>query len=108
MEMRNQYFLKMSGSISIGKQREFQQTITFIFNQLPSACVSRHLALDMNVSNLYHIYSIWQSEESLLAFKMSSEFELLKGTFQTLGVYNDTLAGRWASIQLFDLYHYEV
>lgn len=103
MEQSNLYFLKISGSIAIGKQREFQQTVQFIFNQLPSSCISRSLALDMNVSNLYHLYMLWKSEDTLMAFRASHEFELLKGAFQTLGLYQDALSGKWADVHVFEL-----
>ncbi len=108
MENSNSYFLKISGFIGIGKQREFQQTVQFIFNQLPSACISRSLAPDMNVSNLYHFYTLWKSEESLMAFRASHELELLKGAFQTLGLYQDAINGKWADIQLFELKHLDI
>ena len=103
MENQNFYLLKISGSIGIGKQREFQQTVQFIFNQLPSECVTHSLALDLHVSNLYHFYTVWKSEESLMAFRASHEFDLLQGAFQTLGLYRDTMTGKWADIHLFHL-----
>lgn len=103
MENHNLYFLKISGSIGIGKQREFQQTVQFIFNQLPSECVNHSLALDLHVSNLYHFYTLWKSKDSLMSFQASHEFELLKGAFQTLGLYRDALSGKWADVQVFEL-----
>lgn len=99
------YFLKISGLINKTKHQEFQQTVQFIFNHLSTACLSRNLALDVNTPNLYHFYSLWQSEDSLIAFKSSHEFELLKGAFQTLGQYEETMAGKKADIQLFELNH---
>jgi hypothetical protein len=105
MEKKHSYFLKISGSIAIGKQREFQQTVQFIFNHLPADCVIHNLALDLHVSNLYHLFTLWETEQSLQAFRSSNEFELLKGAFQTLGVYNGALTGKWADVQLFDLNH---
>lgn len=97
------YFLKISGLINKTKHQEFQQTVQFIFNHLSSACLSHNLALDVNTTNLYHFYSLWQSEDSLLAFKASQEFELLKGAFQTLGQYEETMSGKKADMQLFEL-----
>jgi len=99
------YFLKISGTISTSKQREFQQTVQFIFNHLSSACLDRNLSLDVITPNLYHFYSLWQSEDALLAFKSSHEYELLKGAYQTLGKYQDTMAGKKADVQLFELNH---
>jgi hypothetical protein len=105
MDKDSLYFLKISGLISTGKHREFQQTVQFIFNQIPSTCLKHNLALDVHITNLYHLYLLWQSGESLIAFKTSHEFELLKGAFQTLGEYEDTMSGKKADVQLFELNH---
>jgi heme-degrading monooxygenase HmoA len=103
MERDNLYFLKISGTVAAGKQREFQQTVQFVFNHLSSSCLEHNLTLDVHSPELYHLYSLWNSEGSLHAFKSSHEFELIKGAFQTLGSYNDTMSGRWADFQLFEL-----
>jgi hypothetical protein len=107
MDKDTLYFLKISGLINSAKHHEFEQTVQFIFNHLSTACLSRNLALDINTPNLYHFYSMWQSEGSLLAFKSSHEFELLKGAFQTLGQYQETMYGKKADTQLFELNHLE-
>ncbi len=103
MDKDAMYFLRISGLIHKAKHQEFEQTVQFIFNHLSTACLSRNLALDINTPNLYHFYSLWQSEDSLLAFKSSHEFELLKGAFKTLGLYEETMAGKKAELQLFEL-----
>lgn len=103
MERIKLYFLKISGAIGVGKQREFQQTVQFVFNHLPSDCIDYNLCLDVHQPELYHLYSLWKSEDSIVAFKLSHEFELLKGAFQTLGYYQETMTGSRADIQLFDL-----
>lgn len=97
------YFLKISGLINHAKRQEFQQTVQFIFNHLSSDCLSHHLAVDVNAPNLYHFYSLWHTEDSLVAFKSSHEFALLKGAFQTLGQYRETMSGKKAEVQLFEL-----
>lgn len=107
MDKDNLYFLKISGNVSSGKHREFQQTVQFIFNHLPIGCLGRNLALDVHHPNLYHLFSLWQSEAALLIFKSSHEFELLKGAYHTLGEYEDTMAGRIAEAQLFELNNLE-
>ena len=103
MENSGLYFLKMSGTIGIGKQREFQQTVQFVFNHLPSGCVNHNLTLDVHTPELYHVYSLWNSKDSLYSFRSSKEFELIKGGFQTLGSYRDTMSGRTANVQLFEI-----
>jgi hypothetical protein len=102
MDKGDLYFLKISGYIHAGKHREFEQTVKFLFNQLPGENLERNLALDVTHSNLYHIYSLWQSEKSLLAFKASHEYKLLEGAFQTLGEYQVTMSGKMAIVQLFE------
>jgi hypothetical protein len=103
VEKSNLYFLKISGTVGAGKQREFHQTVQFVFNHLPSGCVNHNLTLDVHTPELYHVYSLWNSEDSLYSFRSSKEFELIRGGFQTLGSYRDTISGRLASIQLFDI-----
>lgn len=103
MERDNLYFLKISGTVGAGKQREFQQTVQFVFNHLSSDCLNHNLAHDVHTPELYHLYSVWNSEDSLYTFSSSHEFQLIKGAFQTLGSYKDTMSGRSASFQLFEL-----
>ena len=105
MERDNLYFLKISGIASAGKQREFQQTVQFVFNHVSSDCVNHNLALDVHTPDLYHLYSVWNSEDALYSFRTSNEFELIKGAFQTLGTYYDTMSGRRPNIQIFELDH---
>lgn len=96
------YFLKITGTINWGKHTEFQQTVQFIFQHLPGGCLSRDLARDVFSPNVYHLFSIWNSGESLATFKSSNEYHVLKGSFQTLGFYESTTTGRLADVQLFE------
>jgi hypothetical protein len=96
------YFLSISGEVTLNKYREFEQTVQFVFNHLPSECLNHHLASDVHISGIYHIYLVWRSRDSLHAFKSSKEFNLLKGAFQTLGVQSHTTEGKWADIQIFE------
>lgn len=96
------HFLKISGVIHAEKHHEFQQTVQFIFNQLPQQCVKREFSIDIHNADLYHIYTLWQSEQSLIAFKFSNELNLLSGAFQTLGTNSETVTGRWMDVQLFN------
>lgn len=98
----NTYFLKITGTISWGKHTEFQQTIQFIFHHLPGGCVAHDLARDVFSPNVYHLFSMWDSKESLAHFKTSKEYQVLKGAFQTLGFYDSTTTGRLADVQLFE------
>jgi len=107
MDKGTLYFLKISGLISKTKQQEFQQTVQFIFNQLSNACLGRNLALDVINPGLYHFYSVWKTEDSLIAFKNSHEFELLMGAFKTLGKYEQTMTGKKSDLQLFELNYFD-
>ena len=98
----NIHFLKITGTINWGKHTEFQQTIQFIFHHLPSGCVAHDLARDVFSPNVYHFFSMWDSKESLARFKESKEYQVLKGSFQTLGFYDSTTTGRIADVQLFE------
>ena len=102
------YFLKVSGFIEKEKQNEFQQTVQFIFNHLPMECQSHNLALDVYISNLYHLYLIWSSESSLQKFTTSHDFELLRGAFKTLGSYNEIVSGKKAELTIFELDNHDL
>jgi quinol monooxygenase YgiN len=98
----NTYFLKITGKIHLGKQTEFQQTIQFIFQRLPEGCLEHDLARDVFRLNVFHLFSMWNSREALAVFRSSNECSMLRGSFQTLGVYEHTTTGRLADIQMFE------
>jgi quinol monooxygenase YgiN len=98
----NTYFLKITGSITWEKHREFQQTVLFVFNHLPTGCIVHDLTQDVFNLNVFHLFTMWASEEALATFKNSHEYHLLKGSFKTLGSYTSTTTGRLASVQMFD------
>lgn len=102
METTELHFLKVSGTIRIGKHQEIQQTIRFIFNQLPQPCMKREIAIDVDNNNRYHIFMLWQTKAALMDFKSSNLYELLVGAFQTLGTYQE-VNGHKAEAQLFDV-----
>jgi hypothetical protein len=107
MSTENLYFLKISGFLKDEKQKEFHQTVQFIINHLPSECLGHNLALDVNESSLYHLYLLWSSIDALKRFEGSKEFEFLKGAFNTLGTYKDTLSGKKSDLTLFELNHFD-
>ena len=108
MNSENLYFIKISGTIRDEKRKEFQQTVQFIFNHLPSECLGHNLALDVHISDLYHIYLLWSSEYSLIKFNKSHEYELLKGAYRTLGSYRETISGKKSDLTLFELNHLDI
>lgn len=97
------YLLKISGSIGSTKHKEFEQTIRFVFNMLPSSCISSHLALDVFHPNHYHAFTLWQSDEELTNFKNSDEFNLIKGSFHTLGFVDKSIVAQLADVQTFQI-----
>lgn len=105
MENETKFFLEISGLINTGKHREFQQTVKFVFNHLSSDCIRHNLALDVETPNLYHIYCLWQSQDALIAFTSSNEFQLLKGAFKTLGEYQQNISGKETETHLFEINH---
>ena len=98
---KNTYLLKISGSIVSEKHKEFEQTIRFVFNMLPSGCFASHLAIDVLHPNLYHVLTLWRSGEQLASFNSSDEFNLIKGSFQTLGFVNKSIAAKVANVNVF-------
>jgi hypothetical protein len=97
------YLLKISGSIRANKHKEFEQTVRFVFNLIPSSCLSSHLALDVFNANMYHLFTLWRSESDLGAFKRSNEYQLLRGSVQTLGYSEDPDKGELVDVQAFEV-----
>ena len=96
------YLLKISGSISVEKRKEFEQTVRFVFKLLPDSCFSSHLALDVFNDNLYHLFTLWKSEVDLGKFKRSNEYNVIKGSFQTLGILDNYVTATWTDVQWFE------
>jgi quinol monooxygenase YgiN len=92
-ERHSFHFLKISGDISDNKEKEFEQTIRFVFNQLPDECIDRSLTQDTFNAGHYVFYSVWHNERALLKFMKSEEYDLIKGAFETLGFYENTVKG---------------
>ena len=92
-ERHSFHFLKISGDISHHKEKEFVQTIRFVFNQLPDECTDRSLLQDTFQEGHYTFYSEWRTEQALLKFQQSDVYDLIKGAFETLGYYEDTVKG---------------
>jgi hypothetical protein len=102
MEKDTLFFLKISGYLKKDKQKEFQQTVRFIMNNLPPECNSSNLAQDITHKNLYHFFLTWASIDAVKRFKASHDYRMLLGSYETLGSYKDTLAGKESNLTLFD------
>jgi hypothetical protein len=87
------YFLKMSGWVQNAKRKEFEQTVRFVFNQLPSECLQRDLTIDGATGDQYLFNTLWLSQNSLLKFMESEEFILIKGAYSALGALNKVEQG---------------
>jgi hypothetical protein len=87
------HFLKMSGVIAGNKEKEFEQTIQFVFNQLSSDCLEKVLSTDIHKKDHYYLYYLWNSAGALKKFMGSIELQLIKGAFDTLGNLNQTVFG---------------
>jgi len=92
-KITSNHFLNISGEVGYNKKREFEQTIKFIFNQLPSECIHRCLATDIYKEHHYFFLSTWIDERSLSRFIESEEYQLIKGAFDVLGHFDNTVYG---------------
>ena len=102
MEKNTPHFLRVSGDVPENKRREFEQTLKFVFNQLPPGdCIEHSLSEDVFVDGHYHFFSIWISGKSMKAFMASMEFQLITGAYFTLGGEEKTIHGPLADIQAF-------
>ena len=92
-DMNTAHFLEISGDVARNKEKEFEQTIRFVFNQLPAECIERGLAADVHITGHYYFFSIWKNERSLLRFMDSDEFQLVTGAYDALGTLEKTVYG---------------
>lgn len=102
--MDRAYLLKISGSIGPSKQKEFEKTIRFVFNMLPSGCLGSHLVLDAFYPNHYYVLTLWRSNSELFAFRHSDEFSIIKGSFDTLGVANGNSSFELADVRAYQIH----
>ena len=102
MEKNIPHFLRISGYVPGNKRREFEQTIKFVFNQLPVDCIEHSLSADVFVEGHYHFFSVWLKDSAMKSFMSSMEFQLLSGAYYTLGDDDEKLVhGPVADIQVF-------
>jgi quinol monooxygenase YgiN len=87
------HFLKVSGEIAGNKGKEFEQTIRFVFNQLPPECTERSLSLDIHNEGHYFFFSLWLNERALKKFLNSEEYQLIRGAYDALGAMEISVYG---------------
>jgi quinol monooxygenase YgiN len=78
------HFLKISGEISNLKKKEFEQTIRFVFNQMPPECLEKNLTVDVNNENRYYFFTLWTDEKAKVKFMGTNEYQLIKGAYSAL------------------------
>ena len=79
------HFLKISGEIASNKEKEFKQTVQFVFNQLPAECIEHNLSGDVHNGSSFFVSFRWSNETSLLKFMRSADYQLITGAFTVLG-----------------------
>lgn len=99
----NQHFLKMTGWVPQNKRKEFEQTFRFVEIQRSPDCLHFKLTVDIFTPNEYHFFSVWPSKESLEAFCVSQEFQVLRGAFQTLGLSETDPGEEHSEMKSFEL-----
>jgi hypothetical protein len=87
------HFLRLSGIIASNKEKEFEQTVQFVFNQLSSECLEKVLSNDMHKKDHYHLFYLWSTAGALKKFMGSIELQLIIGAFDTLGTLEHTIFG---------------
>src|SRR4051812_5687902 len=97
------HFLRISGDVPGNKRREFEQTLKFVFHQLPGECIEHSLSADVFVEGHYHFFSLWLTAAAMKLFMASVEFQLLTGAYFTLGCEEKTEHGPIADIQAFKI-----
>jgi len=98
-------FLMISGHIASNKQKEFEQTFSIGFNNLPKTCLKYTLSEDTNNPGLFHFFSVWKDKNAFLTFKGSHEFQLLNGVFHALGSVDQVISG---NVFDNDMNHYSI
>jgi hypothetical protein len=88
-----EFVLITSGTVGENKRKEFEQTVKFVLNHVPTGCTRRDFSIDVNVTGRYHLLIGWDSIDALNAFKSSEEVRLLQGAIETLGGSSEFLQG---------------
>ncbi|PWT79058.1 MAG: hypothetical protein C5B59_00400 [Bacteroidetes bacterium] len=88
------YYLKLTGTIPEGKQREFEQTYRFMITQIPETCTGFNISRDVMNNASYHIMSYWKNAEALRSFAKTSIYQMLIGAFNTLGKLRELTEGQ--------------
>ena len=101
MEKNSPHFLRISGYVPGNKRKEFEQTLNFVFNQLPGDCIEHSLSENVFFKGHYHFFSVWLTGNALRLFMASTEFQLLTGAYFALGNEEKTAYGPLADIQAF-------
>ncbi len=96
------YCLALSGTVPMEKQREFEQTFRLVSGLIPSDCMQVSFSMDIQKPDMYHFFSLWETEESLTSFCKSREFITLIGAYKTLGMLGKSLRGQLINIQAAD------
>ena len=79
------FFLKIAGTIPRNKQTEFEQTIRYVYSQIPATCENYTLSKDFDQQDAYQFISYWRIMHDMEDFSHSSAYLMIKGAFQTLG-----------------------
>jgi hypothetical protein len=91
------YYLKLTGVISKHNQPEFEQTFRIFSNDIPAICSGYLISKDILRENMYHFISYWPNLEELESFVKSRSYNLLAGSFKTLGELNENSSRKLVS-----------
>ena len=79
------FLLHIKGVIKGQKQKEFNQSVSFLMEHVDQQCVYYYLASDIQKVDIFHFYSLWTCKEALNNFIASEDYKALLGAFDVLG-----------------------
>ena len=79
------YYVRLTGTISRQNRWEFEQTFRIFSSEIPTSCSGYFIAKDVLNENIYHFISYWPNLESFESFVNSTPYNMLTGSFRTLG-----------------------
>jgi hypothetical protein len=104
-ELQIIHFLKISGMIVEGRQREFENTVRYACGLLPDQCLVKNLSAEIFATDVYYFFSEWETESALRKFIRSEEYQLIRTAYDVLGVLYKIDIGYHVEIKTIHINH---
>jgi hypothetical protein len=104
-ELQIIHFLKISGMISEGSRREFENTVRHACGLFPGDCLVKNLSVEIFTDDTYYFFSQWETETALRKFIQSEEYQLIRTAYDVLGVLEKIEIGYHIEIKTIRIHY---